>query len=185
MPIPNDIDFTAFDTLTAAQMDDLIENDNALADGTAIDALSYDITTRSNPYKFSGYRNAAWTVANGSLGVVPIDTELYDTHNNFDVVTNKGRYTAPVSGFYFFSASAQSNLNNVGFGVAALFKNGSEILRGNQVFGSSTQPYGNSVSGILQLSATNYVEFAYQGVGNAGAVGVVNTWFQGILLFNT
>lgn len=37
MPIPNDIDFTAFDTLTAAQLDDLIENDVALAAGTALD----------------------------------------------------------------------------------------------------------------------------------------------------
>lgn len=37
MAIPNVIDFTAFDTLTAAQLDDLIENDVALADGTALD----------------------------------------------------------------------------------------------------------------------------------------------------
>lgn len=37
MPIPNPLVFTAFDVLTASEMNDLIENDEALADGSAID----------------------------------------------------------------------------------------------------------------------------------------------------
>lgn len=36
MAIPNDITFTPFDPLPASQLNDLIENDKALADGSAI-----------------------------------------------------------------------------------------------------------------------------------------------------
>jgi hypothetical protein len=37
MPIPNDITFVALDPLPASQLNDLVENDEALADGSAID----------------------------------------------------------------------------------------------------------------------------------------------------
>lgn len=44
MPIPNDITFTPFDQLPASQLNDLIENDKALAAGTAFDLpLGYQI----------------------------------------------------------------------------------------------------------------------------------------------
>src|SRR5687767_8010800 len=103
MPLPNPgMSFTPFDPLPASDLNDIVENIEALADGSAaVTALSWADTALANPYKFSVYRGSSnQTVASGFVKV-QLNTELFDTNNNFDGVTNH-RYVAPVNGFYFF-----------------------------------------------------------------------------------
>lgn len=139
-----------------------------------------------NPYKFRVYRTAAWTSSNGSLGVVPFDTKTgtggWDTNSNVDITTNKGRYTSPVAGFFQINGAAQSNLNNGGYGLVAILVNGVEVSRGNQVNGKDGSTLGNTVSDVVHVAANDYIEIAYQGVGNAGTAGSTYTYFSGFLV---
>lgn len=108
-----------------------------------------------NPYKFSAYRAAALNTPNSNNAIVAYDTERFDTNNNFDITTNKGRYTAPVDGFYFFTANISHNANIRT--VLDLYLNGAPIIRGQDFVGSG----GNislMVSGLIQLTAAQYVE---------------------------
>lgn len=169
-------------------------NENTSANGVTIDGLSikdnniqafrYDGTpTISNPYKFSVYRNAAQNATNGGTAQINYDTELYDTNSNFDSTTNY-RYTAPVSGFYFFNA-------RVGITVAtrallSFYKNGSEVYRGIDI---ATGASGINVTAttLLQLTAADYIDVrVYTDATNvAMTTGSVLNCFSGFLVSRT
>lgn len=182
MPLPNPgMDFTPFDTLPAASLDDLVENIEALADGTAISDLSYSVTAISNPYKFSVYRNGAHVSAN-SHTKIDFDTTLLDTNSN---VTTNDRYVAPVSGFYFFSAQCGNSAATGTIMQTSLYKNGSVAIRGNAATPDTGANLFN-VSGIIQLNATQYVEaFFIGGAGSTAYTGQELCYFQGFFISST
>jgi hypothetical protein len=148
----------------------------------------------SLPYKFNVYRNAAQNIGNGTPTIINYDTKTgngaFDTGANVDVVTNKGRFTAPVAGFYYFNA--QGLIASAGTANAyielILYKNGVAALYGN----NSRAPIAGSiiasmVSGLVQLSANDYIEiFA---IGNGDALYVAepgkSAYFQGFLVSAT
>lgn len=108
-----------------------------------------------NPYKFHVYRTAAQSSTAGAQAIVNFDTKLFDTGSNVDVVTNKGRFTAPVAGFYWFSARLDGN----GFTRVFLsfYKNGSEYIRGYRTNSANFQSvYVNT--GIVSVTAGDYFE---------------------------
>lgn len=137
----------------------------------------------NNPYKFSAYRNAALTY--GSPAVVTHDAELFDTNSNLDTTTNKGRYTVPVTGFYWFHAQASTDVSGAGY-RSYLYKNGSVIQEGaGMIYGGGSWTQGYQITALLQLTAGDYVEHAFYGSGNAARVGSAYTFFQGFLVSKT
>ncbi len=143
----------------------------------------------ANPYKFSVYRTAALNSA-ASFAVIAFDTKTgagaYDTGNNVDVVTNKGRFTAPVAGFYFFSAAAGNNVVvNSSLGIQ-IYKNGTPVKNGTVLASGGAAGTFVGVSGSLQLAVNDYVEIAFVGSGGgAMGVGVTNCFFDGFLMSAT
>lgn len=137
---------------------------------------------RTEPYKFSVHRAAAHTSSN-SFTLVQFDTKLYDTSSNVDVVTNKGRFTAPVSGFYHFSALV-GNPSNGGVPIhTKLYKNGSSIKVGSYPGAAPSGAAFSGVSGDLQLIAGDYVEVYFLGVnGAAMTTGSDACYFDGHLI---
>jgi hypothetical protein len=133
------------------------------------------------PYKFSVYRNGAWTTST-SLTVVNFDTKVFDTSSNVDIVTNVGRFTAPIAGFYQFNASIGATA--VGsYYLCSLFKNGSEFARGTQSNSTNNaSAVQSTVACLVQCAANDYIEIAFQGGGQGGDAGAVNTWFTGFLV---
>lgn len=137
-----------------------------------------------NPHKFLVYRNSAWTDGNASFSKVNFDTITYDTNGNFDNVTNF-RYTAPVAGFYFFTATVSASVTSGSTANTALYKNGSELMRGNQhVSGGTTTTDAGVVSALIQLAATDFIEIFHAGTGGTGNTGNAPflTYFQGFLV---
>lgn len=137
----------------------------------------------TNPYKFSVYRNTAWTASTPTAPLL-FDTKVFDTGNNVDVVTNKGRFTAPIAGFYWFSAAFSVSSTIAGNGAQiALNKNGSAAFLGNSGT-TSTGSFTNifTVSGIMQLAASDYVEVSAYGSGMTGGTGATITYFMGYLV---
>lgn len=156
---------------------------NATIGGSLSVTGTTTLTALSNPYKFYVYRNAALNSAN-TYTAVAFDTKVFDTGTNVDVVTNKGRFTAPIAGFYWFAASV-GNTTATGATGTALFKNGSAALVGTFMTSTAASSSGNKchVSGIIQLAANDYVEaYFIGGSGSSIEVGSNSCWYQGYLL---
>lgn len=142
-------------------------------------------TKMYNPYKFSAYRNAAYTMTTSAFTKMPLDTKEYDTSANYDNVTNF-RFTAPVNGFYFFTARVASASNTTRH-IASLFVNGSEQRRGTDLTTAAAENC-SVVSGLFSLNANDYVELYYYTNGGTTMAGVGNKWgtyFNGYLVSTT
>jgi len=137
-----------------------------------------------NPYKFYVYRNAALT-SNNTFTLVQFDTKVFDTSGNVDVTTNKGRFTAPVSGYYFLSGCAGNSGGNSTTMSTAIYKNGSSYIQGNNAISTLTGILA-TVSGIVQMNAGDYAEIYYVG-GNGSTMYTSAQWcyFQGFLVSQT
>lgn len=148
------------------------------------------LTTDSNPYKFSAYLSSNTAIASATQKIA-LGSELFDTNSNFDSTTNY-RYTAPVGGFYQIDAQAGIGTSGMGANesaVLALYKNGSLLLRSEQVNGSGDafrlpRP---RLSGLIQLSASDYLELyvimggVYRDITGGSSI----TYFTGYLVSRT
>ncbi|MCF8783186.1 C1q-like domain-containing protein [Rhodococcus ruber] len=140
--------------------------------------------TLTNPYKFSAYRNAALSSA-ATDTVIQFDTKKFDTNNNFDVTTNKGRYTVPVDGYYWFTACAGNTAATSTSMRTCLLVNGTIKKVGN-MSAPTTPNNRHTVSGLLPLTAGQYVEASFIGGGGSViAVGEAECYFEGFLVSAT
>lgn len=129
-----------------------------LKDGTIQTADAISPVYTSNPYKFSVYLTSAHNVGT-SATKVNFDTKNFDTGSNVDVTTNKGRFTAPVDGFYQFNANVYVSTAGTGTSInILLYKNGSVITRGSKIIAAAANDPAATVSAFLRLSANDYIE---------------------------
>ena len=134
-------------------------------------------------------RIAGSSSAHGDQGVLVFETEDFDIGGNYD--TSNGRFTAPVTGIYWFAFNMITATNTSGGtptsgdSVAVRFiKNGSDIAGtlGYSMINANFQINLNSVH-IFQLSASDYIqvnvssEFAY-----SDGTAVNDPSFQGYLV---
>lgn len=173
---------------SAAKWNILGSNDSSFNDGSGIANLEFGTghTSSKIDNKFRVYRNASYTTTGtGSFVRMPYDTHNFDTNSLVDLSTNPGRATMTTAGFYLFGSrygtgSSSSNINNI-----ALFKNGSEISRGN-ILQYTSNPMGNVVADFLQVSVNDFIESYYSTNGNVVAdVGSAYNYFYGIMMSNT
>jgi hypothetical protein len=102
-----------------------------------------------------------------------LGTEIFDTNNNFA----SGRFTATVPGTYYFSGVVGCQ-STVGGCLAMLYLNGSNHLTGT--YSSSNYDNNSTVSGLIRLSANDYVELWGR---NSGATTMTTgTYLQGFLV---
>lgn len=159
-------------TPTIASLTNATHNhQNAAGGGTlgsaAITGIDKSITTTdSNPYKFSAYLSITHNVGTADT-LVQFNAENFDSNNNFDIVTNKGRYTAPVNGFYQVNANILTTTAGTGTIIyTSLYKNGQPFLFGSSIYSVAGANPGGVISGLVQLSASDYIE-VYIGTGVA------------------
>ena len=126
---------------------------------------------------FSGYNSGSQAIGSATFTKVQINTETFDTNNNFDPTTNY-RFTPTVAGYYQINGSvAYSTVgtNN----IAAIYKNGVEINRGNQ--GSVTQVV---VSCLVNMNgSSDYLElYGYSTLAATISAGSPYTYFQAAMV---
>lgn len=133
-----------------------------------------------NAYNFRVYRNAAYNSVSITNTAMPFDAKNDDTSSNVDIVTNKGRFTASVAGFYQFNGGYGTNTNQAAIYLA---KNGSIVSTGTTIAGISAANISLNVADRLKLALGDYVEVYYfiNGV-NAIVTGSANTYFSGFLV---
>lgn len=136
-----------------------------------------------NPCKFRVYRTAVYAPGSNQA-VIAFDTKQFDSGNNIDVTTNKGRFTAPIAGFYQFNAGLSVTSSTVG---VAFYKNGSQATAGTLLQGISSAQNSVSTSDIIELAAGDYVEAVYSlaNTSNNISVGALFTFFSGFLVSAT
>ena len=148
---------TALPLDSAPQPEDHIPTVDA-TDTTTKKALLSSLTPMYNPYKFSVYSSTSPSLTANIALKVPLDTELFDTNNNF--ASNK--YTAPIAGYYMFTAQVAISTTGIstGYGQAFLYVNGSERITGNRQVGSGSTTTLPKIrlDCLLQLAAGDYVE---------------------------
>jgi hypothetical protein len=165
-----------------------IDNANIKANAAiASSKLATGIPTSmlANPYKFNVYLASAQNVGTANTRV-SFDSRNFDTGTNVDITTNKGRFTAPVAGFYQFSANILTTSTGSGTSVAmAFYKNGTQVTGIIRQDVTSGLTPGLSLSTLLQLALNDYVE-VYVGTGAAAKaldVGLSsNNTFSGFLV---
>lgn len=135
---------------------------------------------------FSAYRGGAGQVISANtVTKLQIDSELFDTNNNYDPSTNY-RFTPTVAGYYQVSATASlagSFTSALGFGNLYLYKNGSPYQY------SGLQPSNNNyllvpLASLVYLNgSTDYIElYAVSNVGITLVSGSTWTFFNAALV---
>lgn len=131
-----------------------------------------------HPYRFSVYRNSAFTISNGSYAKVSFDTEEWDNNANFA----SGSYTCPVDGYYQFNWRVSHNNAGSHRVNTVLVKNGAVLRRGADV----TSPFaGSSGSSLVKCAAGDVMDI--QAITTTAALsadvsGIDCTFFNGTLV---
>lgn len=160
---------------------------------TASDSIGNPIRPRGaastanlqNPAAFRCYLTATFSSTGGSEVKVPFDTRSFDNGANLDITTNKGRFTAPVSGIYSLSATIGIIANGASLAHPKLYKNGSSISQGQTMYITmiATSSFILSVVDTLFLAAGDYIEVYYYCNGSVNLKnGPTESVFSGFLV---
>ena len=134
---------------------------------------------------FSAYRTGTQSgISVATLTKVQINTEVFDTNNNFDSTTNY-RFTPTVAGYYFVTGHVGSPTLSTSIEIlAAIAKNSTQITWGGT--GSSKggiYPESLTTTLVYLNGTTDYVELFVYGTGATFSLegDQLNTYFQAFL----
>ena len=139
-----------------------------------------------NPIKFSVYANANQTIVTNTNTKINLNARTFDTSNNFDTTTNY-RFTAPVPGFYYFTACVYITATT-SYIIPFLYKNNLNVLQGTTNYGSAGNDQQVTVTGLLQLTANDYIELfvvQYSGSNKTTIGAIAATYMHGYLVSAT
>ena len=151
-------------------------------DGSQLTGISSGGTSVS----FSVILTSSYTLATGSLKQLVFRTEVFDYSGNFS--TNSGKFTAPVSGVYFFNAANNYNLANGAEKTYQLFlyKNASQMANAEMVSVNGTSHFPKfSLSKLTYLDLGDTVEVKvaqYSGSDELIQATAAGTYFEGYLI---
>jgi hypothetical protein len=128
---------------------------------------------------FSAYQTgSAQVLTAGVWTKLVINTEEFDTNNNFDPTTNY-RFTPTVAGYYQISATVQ--FAGAAYCGIAIYKNGTAAKTGTI---QQSTGIASGMSALIYMNgSTDYVEtYAFSTVTATLNIGVSSTYFQGCLV---
>ena len=134
---------------------------------------------------FAAYQGTTQTLTSGVYTKIALNTERFDTNNNFDSTTNY-RFTPTVAGYYQINyeiyAGTTSTITQL---VGALYKNGSvyeygiiNTINNSQAYTSSSLVYMNGTTDYLEL----YINVAGAGTLTATEAGGATNFMSGVLV---
>jgi len=140
-----------------------------------VPAVTGTMMVSGNMPAFSAYQSSAQSISIGTWTKVQLQTEQFDTNNNFDSTTNY-RFTPTIAGYYQVTGGIQisSTLTNILVNIYRNGATGTMICYANGTLGGgfgSTLMYFNGT--------TDYVElYCYLGSGQNLSTGSGSTYFQ-------
>ena len=126
---------------------------------------------------FRGYSDSAVSFTASSIVIFTCNQETFDTNGAFDTATNKGRFTAPLSGYYRVSAALYfSSGFGATYGAMLLYKNGGVIAQLDNVrLGDWSTMRGTDV---VYLAAGDYIDLRVQNAHTSAAVSVASSMYS-------
>jgi hypothetical protein len=104
---------------------------------------------------FSAYNTSAQSVSNNTFTKVTLQTEVFDTNNNFASST----FTPTVAGYYQINGVLRATGTSMTGAIAVLYKNGSVYTYGQAFDGVTTGSAQLTASEIIYMNgSTDYVE---------------------------
>ena len=182
LPNPG-MSFSPFAILTAEELNDLVENIEALSTGSGLGTDSVGPEQWTNDVAFRAYCSASISMPNGAFTTVPTNTVEYDFSGIFDTTTKSVVPTIP--GIYHFDARFAPSSTSVTRVVPTLMKNSVGYARGNDftVNGSTILVNGASVSADIELAVGDTVDFrAYVSPSTGIDIAPSQTYFSGHLV---
>jgi hypothetical protein len=155
-----------------------------LTNATGLPQTGLGTNVAGNGPAFRAYAASVTTTVTGNTDTkVSLDTETFDTNNNFA----SSRFTPTVAGYYQINGCVQINYWNGIIFSASIFKNGSVHAYGETSYPQTTGGVRATVSDIVYCNgSTDYVElYAYQynaSSSNVTATGTQSTYFSGCLI---
>ena len=111
---------------------------------------------------FFVYRNTNQTgMPNNTWTKVLLNTKIFDTNTNFDVVTNN-RFTPTVAGYYQVNGNVEMSGSGIIQAIAGVYKNGTLYCQGSFIYITAPDT-SSAVSALVSLNgSTDYIElYAY------------------------
>ena len=132
---------------------------------------------------FSAYQSSNQSISSATYTKVQLDTEDFDTNNNFDNATNY-RFTPTVAGYYQFNGSLRNDASTSPTRVFInIYKNGALYKRG--VDFNIAGGFQATISTLIYLNGTtDYVELYAYIVATTAVIGTSDsrfTYFDGFL----
>ena len=155
--------------------------DTITASGGSGTLAGFSIPAGNGP-AFSAYQSTGQTGLTAAWTKISLQTELFDTNNNFDSTTNF-RFTPTVAGYYMFVGNiyfTTTAINN----YIAIYKNGSAIVYGTAYPTASggSYPYSSVSTFAYMNGTTDYVElWGYATNAWSTGTGIPSTYLQGFL----
>ena len=141
-------------------------------------------TVMVNGPAFSAYANANQSVTSGVLTKINLNTETFDTNNNFD--TSTYRFTPTVSGYYQINGVFQSQATNMSAMVLNIYKNGSSYKSQTSNLTGTPAFFSMSISDVVYLNgSTDYIELYGQINASSSLIisgGSLYTYMSGVLV---
>jgi len=123
-------------------------------------------------------------VGTGASHILLCDGRSFDTAEVSDIVTNKGRITPGIAGYYMVGGTTHGTGVAVGQQwVSSIYVDDVEVLRGTRGDPGAASNQGSSVAGIVKLTSTNYVEMYVFNGDSATVNWVAGTAVSYIWLF--
>ena len=133
---------------------------------------------------FSAYNSSSTTLNTTTWTKIALQTKVFDTNSNFDSTTNY-RFTPTVAGYYQLNGAVSTN-NPAGSLICAIYKNGSQLYKGQVVPANSAIGTSVNVSGVAYFNgSTDYVElYGYQTNGSSQTTyaNSYDTYFNGSMV---
>jgi len=132
---------------------------------------------------FSARNSTNQSLTNNTSTKVALQTEEFDTNNNFDSTTNY-RFTPTVAGYYQINGQVKiENNSNAGTLVCTIFKNGVDYKEAQNTVRSGSNTSAGVSSIVYFNGSTDYVELYVNQVTTTTATlianGTIATWFNG------
>lgn len=104
---------------------------------------------------FSAYNSAMQSVTKATYTKVTLDTEEFDTNNNFA----SSRFTPTVPGYYQINGQVYGYGTTTATVIAVLYKNGSAYVYGSFAAANSSTNAVSTVSTVVYMNGTtDYIE---------------------------
>jgi hypothetical protein len=144
--------------------------------GTILTTASTAVVTQAmlstnvvgNGPAFSVYAGSSLGLTTGTFTKVQLNTEQFDTNNNFDSTTNY-RFTPTVAGYYQINAKAVLSGNTWTRGLLSIYKNGAEAYRSQDItFPANSAALVLATSHIFSFNgSSDYLELYVYAVGSS------------------